>query len=87
MYEDIKALARRSYRRRQTGPRGNYLKLGIVRKQKSTMLAFHAKPPSHVRKYLRTCNYSWSRKYGYWHAYLGKDKARQIRKIYQLINN
>lgn len=87
MYEDIKALARRSYRMQKTGSRRNYMKLAILRKQKRTMLVFHAKPPSHVRKYIRSCNYSWSRKYGNWHAYLSKDKARQIRKIYQLINN
>ncbi len=87
MYKDLKFLVRVNHRKHRFGLQQNSMKLILLRIPKRTMLAFHKKPPSEVRNYMRSCNYSWSRKYAYWHSYFGKDKVRQIKKIIQLLNN
>lgn len=87
MYRKIKFLARVNYRTYHIGSQQNYIKLTILRVQKKTMLVFLVKPSSDLRKYMRCCNYSWSRKYAYWYSYLNKEKVNQIKKIYQYLNS
>lgn len=86
MFEELKFLARKSYRSQHIRSKRNYAKLIINRPEKKTMLIFHKKPPADIRRYLRICNYRWSRKHRYWHSYLGKNKVQQIKKIYLFLN-
>lgn len=86
MFEELKFLARRSYRLQNIRQEKNYAKLIIRRPEKKTMLIFRKKPPADVRGHIRAFNYKWSRKHRCWYSYLGRDKARQIKDIYLFIN-
>ena len=87
MYEDIKFLARRNYKRQSIGNRRNYMGLHINQANKRIALKFHSKPPTDIRKLIRVYNFKWSRKNKYWHSYMDKNKVKKIKKIYHFINN
>ncbi|GAB6118928.1 hypothetical protein [Dysgonomonas termitidis] len=86
MYNELKWLVRKCYRKRQVTPDKNFLKLIIRMQEKKIMLVFFIKPPPEHRKQIRTYNFRWSRKYRYWHAYLNNNRLEQVRKLYKMID-
>ncbi|WP_165026660.1 hypothetical protein [Dysgonomonas sp. ZJ279] len=79
-------MARKSYHRRQKGSKSNYLKLTVNQTNKKIMLVFATKPPSYIRKHVRLNNFSWSRKYRYWHSFLNKNRLEGVKNIYRFMN-
>ena len=87
MYNELKWLVRKCYRKRQIAFDKNFLKLIIRRPEKKIMLEFYVKPPPEYRKQIRIYNFRWSRKYRRWHAYLNNSRLEQVRKLYKMIDN
>lgn len=87
MYNELKWLVRKCYRKRQIASDKNFLKLIIRMPEKKIMLMFHVKPPPGPRRQLRLYNFRWSRKHRYWHAYLNDSRLEQVRKFYKMIDN
>ena len=87
MYNELKWLVRKCYRKRQIASDKNFLKLIIRRQEKKIILEFYVKPPPEHRKQIRIYNFRWSRKYRHWHAYLNNSRLEQVRKLYKMIDN